>query len=448
MSPESSSKIGKTVGEKLRAARIAQRYTQSQLAAPDFSVSYISAIERGQIHPSLRALEILAGRLGLSSTQLLPNRSQVEDPHGTQVSIPEREEDEMELALLEAHIQIWQGNATETIAQLKKLSTKRLKRQQQLQHRYLLGWAYLKVAQFQECEYTLSEAIQLAKDQNAQHITTRILNLLALAYAAMRNYQQAILTHQRCLHMLETNTPRDPFFTAQVYMHIGQHYTHLDNLEQALEMFNKALEIIGALTTTGDTQTTYLHISRQYAESKDYALAIQYAYKCLHLSNRETNKQWYSELYHYLGQALLKSDLPQTRLFLDEALQREQVKQDSLAQASIYTTKAKWYFAQQELAEAKDYACQALQLAQLSADTIIGAETYIVLGHIYYALERHEQADQHFATGLGMLGRLDLHEELADESVRYAQLLETHGKEREAFAHFRQAFQSRQKIGK
>ncbi len=50
MSPEqASSKIGKSVGEKLRAARLAQHYTQSQLAAPDFSVSYISAIERGQI---------------------------------------------------------------------------------------------------------------------------------------------------------------------------------------------------------------------------------------------------------------------------------------------------------------------------------------------------------------------------------------------------------------
>ena len=45
MAPEApSNKIGKSVGEKLRAARVAQHYTQSQLAAPDISVSYISAI--------------------------------------------------------------------------------------------------------------------------------------------------------------------------------------------------------------------------------------------------------------------------------------------------------------------------------------------------------------------------------------------------------------------
>src|SRR5579884_1760948 len=107
MSPEqSASKIGKSVGEKLRAARIAQHYTQSQLAAPDFSVSYISAIERGQIHPSLRALEILAGRLGLSSTQLLPNRNQQDERSGGALSITERDDDEIEYILLEAHVQI------------------------------------------------------------------------------------------------------------------------------------------------------------------------------------------------------------------------------------------------------------------------------------------------------------------------------------------------------
>src|SRR3979411_3145147 len=105
-SDHSHQNIGQTVGAKIRAARLAKKYTQSQLAAPDFSVSYISAIERGQIHPSLRALEILAGRLGLSSTQLLPNRSQPEDRHGAQLSIPEREDEEMDTILLEANVQI------------------------------------------------------------------------------------------------------------------------------------------------------------------------------------------------------------------------------------------------------------------------------------------------------------------------------------------------------
>src|SRR5438128_8675437 len=104
--------IGQTVGAKIRTARQSQKMTQSALAAPDFSVSYISAIERGQIHPSLRALEILAGRLGLTSTQLLPARAQPEERAGGGPSSLEREEEEIELTLLDAQVMINQHSAT------------------------------------------------------------------------------------------------------------------------------------------------------------------------------------------------------------------------------------------------------------------------------------------------------------------------------------------------
>src|SRR5215472_8193050 len=77
MSLDSSHFLGQTVGAKIRAARLAKKYTQSQLARPDFSVSYISAIERGQIQPSIRALEILAKRLEISTSDLLPSHDQV-----------------------------------------------------------------------------------------------------------------------------------------------------------------------------------------------------------------------------------------------------------------------------------------------------------------------------------------------------------------------------------
>src|SRR5579884_4106132 len=96
--------IGQSVGANLRAARLAKKMTQSQLAGPDFSVSYISAIKRGQTHPSLRALEILARRLDLSSTELLPGRAQ--DGAKAIGSTPRkmRSEEEVELELLEAQI--------------------------------------------------------------------------------------------------------------------------------------------------------------------------------------------------------------------------------------------------------------------------------------------------------------------------------------------------------
>jgi transcriptional regulator with XRE-family HTH domain len=67
--------IGKTVaarvGKNIREVRVKLELTQAQLAAPEFSISYISAIERGKIRPSLRALSVLAKRLDVPLTFLL-----------------------------------------------------------------------------------------------------------------------------------------------------------------------------------------------------------------------------------------------------------------------------------------------------------------------------------------------------------------------------------------
>src|SRR5437016_9318872 len=103
---DSHSQMGQSVGARIRAARQAKRYTQSQLAAPDFSVSYISAIERGQIAPSLRALEILARRLNLSSAELLAEHAHGSNEGSGRVSTTPIMDTTraIELALIEAQI--------------------------------------------------------------------------------------------------------------------------------------------------------------------------------------------------------------------------------------------------------------------------------------------------------------------------------------------------------
>src|ERR1700674_1355546 len=76
MSPSlETANVGKAVaarvGTNIREVRTKLGMTQAQLAAPEFSISYISAIERGKIRPSLKALSILARRLDVPLTFLL-----------------------------------------------------------------------------------------------------------------------------------------------------------------------------------------------------------------------------------------------------------------------------------------------------------------------------------------------------------------------------------------
>ena len=447
MSPEESShtQIGQSVGARLRAARLAQKKTQNQLAAPDFSVSYISAIERGQIHPSLRALEILANRLGLSSTQLLPKGGR-DGETGPSAKTSASTDDVVDLTFLEAQVFLMQGAATAAIDLLTPLSKKRMDHRRQMHQRYFLGLAYLAASRFQEAEVAFTDALELAREQNDIYSKQQIYHQLGITHAAMHNYPQALSSHQFCLKLMEEAAWEDPFLKMQVYFHLGHHCVGLGNFEQAAAMFQQAITTDNNLSTLDQRKAAYWNISQHYIDNKDYTLAALYACKSEFLTNQQSSQLLMSEIYHYLGRALLRGDQEAAHTYLMNALQNERVLQDQLARASITTTLAEWFLMQKALREAEEHAMQAYELANHAGDTIVTKEVLLTLGRIEYALSRFDDGDTHFVAGLAMLERLGQQEELTDQMAHYAQLLEERGMVHEALSYFRRAFEGRQRI--
>ncbi|HEV7236930.1 MAG TPA: helix-turn-helix domain-containing protein [Ktedonobacteraceae bacterium] len=439
--------MGQSVGAKLRAARQAKKYTQSQLASPDFSVSYISAIERGQIHPSLRALEILARRLELSSTQLLLEHSPGEN--GTSHTVTPLFDDEIgtELALIEAQISILCGTASEAITQLKKLPSRTLHAQHRIRHRYLLGWAYFLTAEMQNCEDALLEVEKLAVEHNECYSRLHAANLLGIAYATMSNHQQALQAHHHCLELLKDVQPADPFFLCQLYNHLGQHYTNLNDFNAALTMFNQAITLAESFSSQEQLQTTYWTIAQHYSQAQELHLALLYTHKCLHLYQQPIKTPVKSDIYYFLGRALMQSDQETARTFLEETLQQTNHGLDELSQASIMIRLAESSLQRKEIAQAEQFTKQAAQLAAPFGDTLIAAEALLIWGRIDYAQQQYEEGDKHFVAGLAMLEHLHLDEEVADQSALYAQLLDEREQLPQAIVYYKRAFESRRRIG-
>jgi transcriptional regulator with XRE-family HTH domain len=63
-----------TIGERLRRLRTERGLTQKEIAAPGVSDAYISRIEEGERNPSLRALRLLAEKLGVTLEHLETGR--------------------------------------------------------------------------------------------------------------------------------------------------------------------------------------------------------------------------------------------------------------------------------------------------------------------------------------------------------------------------------------
>jgi transcriptional regulator with XRE-family HTH domain len=111
------------IGERIRAARYAAQLTQTELAADHYSKSYISAIERSKMIPSLHALQYLAGRLAVPISSLLgeggttteaPDEAHVQEPPTCDEQ--ESHEEEQARLLSEAEALLRDGRCVEAIA--------------------------------------------------------------------------------------------------------------------------------------------------------------------------------------------------------------------------------------------------------------------------------------------------------------------------------------------
>lgn len=435
---------GQTVGAKLRAARLAKRYTQNQLAHPDFSISYISAIERGQIQPSLRALEILAQRLGMDMAHLLPQHEQLE---GGQLAGARRDSlasMERELLLVEAQIAVHQGDSARAIDLLHPLLTQKGK--QSLAIYYVLGWAYLEGGYVQESEYTLAEAAKMAQE-TADPLYPRILHLQGAMYTAMHSVEQAIRSQLASLAALEQwpDQVNDVFFLAQVYMSLGQGYSYLEQFVEALEMFQRSLTLLQARLSSAQLSTLYHNLSEYYTAKEQPLWATLYTYKWQQADLRTRLATLKSEIQYNLGHALLKSGSDEAYGSLLALAQESSLRQDPLGRASAMAHLAAWFIARGEISKAEPYVHESHFLASPFGETIIGAEVLVLQGEIAYARHDYEQGDHYFTSGLAIFERLQASEDLVEHLTNYARLLEERGDIQKAIIYWKQAYKSRQK---
>src|SRR4051794_10679446 len=95
------------LGNRIRAARVARGWTQTQLAGDDISVGYVSRIESGQRRPNSSTLDDLAARLGVPVDHLLRG-------------VTAREYDEIKLTLDFAELSLESGQHVEAEARARE----------------------------------------------------------------------------------------------------------------------------------------------------------------------------------------------------------------------------------------------------------------------------------------------------------------------------------------
>src|SRR5688572_20716313 len=110
------------VGARIRSLRTAKGLTQAQLAEPQYTKAYISMLESGRTRASMKALEHIAGVLGVKPADLLGGQAAPAAP---------------QYALVEARRLLEQGRGADAIPLLEQLEEGLTPQDQVVRLRYL-----------------------------------------------------------------------------------------------------------------------------------------------------------------------------------------------------------------------------------------------------------------------------------------------------------------------
>ena len=432
------------LGARLRKARLARNLTQSEVAQQRFSVSYISAVERGQIRPSLGALEKLSERLRVPLSDLLRDDSELDIAYPLPMErggAPD-ERDEIDSKLLFARVRARSGKPEEALETLKNLPTSHLT---PLQHAELLwreAYCYRQLNRPDNARAAVLEAMPLAEKANDQELVERLRFELAGAFADSHKDQLALDAYKGCYDAIERDVISDAAFTFAVLFGIGSQYGALGDYTSAIEYLNRAAEEGAAVVNPAQMGSLFGALCDSYLASRDYRRAKLAASRSMTYFEMADNQRMIGEVHARMGRAFAQSDqMERATAHLEQARQIAEHEQDTRGLAEAERGLAAVYVQQDRIADAAASASHALALTSALNDAVEHAESLLMQAYVDEAREDFSGAEKNFKQATELLDDTDATQARSDAYARYSEFLEGRGEGERALKLLRKAWE-------
>src|SRR5437763_9353876 len=253
------------VGARIRSLRTARGLTQAQLAEPQYTKAYISMLESGRTRASMKALEHIAGRLGVQPSDLLGGSPSPAAP---------------QYDLLEARRLVEQGDAKNAIPILETLEEGLTPSDQLVRLRYLAA-AYNLTGEAKQAFPLLERAQRMAELLGDRAEQVRIKAVLAATYAKTYAYEDAVKVLREVVQACDEGLITDPTFHFRRLSDLAVILTNQRQAKQAMPIFERALELAGQFSDPRSLGTMYAGLAKAHHLQGDVELAIRYNQRSL-----------------------------------------------------------------------------------------------------------------------------------------------------------------------
>jgi transcriptional regulator with XRE-family HTH domain len=253
------------VGARIRSLRTAKGLTQAQVAEPNYTKAYISMLESGRTRASMKALEHIAGVLGVKPSDLLGGTSEPSTP---------------QYELLEARRALEEGRASEAIPVLEALE-EGLNAGDQLVRLRFLAIAYNLMGQPKLAFPLIERAQRMAELLGDPEELVRIKAVLGAAFLRTYAYEDAIRAFRECILACDEGVLRDPAFHFRRFVDLAVALTNHRQPKQAIAAYDRAIELSERFNDRSALADLYAGLARTYQNDGDFEGAIRYSQRSL-----------------------------------------------------------------------------------------------------------------------------------------------------------------------
>jgi tetratricopeptide (TPR) repeat protein len=446
-----------TLGERLRQARLERGLSQDALAQPEFTKSYVSAVERGKARPSLKALELMARRLGIPLSEFLVAVPATD----SDVDIAALDED-LAYQLDHAKLLITTQQGDEALRIINAAEREysdyfdRLSDPTRYRFYRLRALAYLRVGEPGSARRDLDRAMVLAPQLDDPQEVERARNALGAVFYAQDLPQQALEHHLRCAQAISEGVVKDPTLRLTIYRNLANDYWALKNTPQAIAAYKEALALLEDVNSLEQQAGVYWGISLAYKDEGDLIRAKLYAKQALTIYESAQNQAAIIAMSTNLAEIYIEQQqLDEAEELLAHAVSLLTENADSSVVGTVYTQYALLELQRDRLAQAAAYAQRSLAVGaaarerpgdpQARANTVrTHARALSVAARVTERQGNQAEADRLFQQALDLVHQTEYAETSYEITFAYADVLSARGQHQQAALHYRAAAQGRQ----
>jgi tetratricopeptide (TPR) repeat protein len=261
-----------SIGQRLRRLRHERGLSQRELASPGVSYAYISRIEAGARRPSVKALRMLARKLGVSA-DYLETGSEIRDIEARELRIADAE---LELRLAEKP-----AEAARKLDQLRDEALTAGDSVAAARANVALGLAAAAAGQNVEAIDRLESGLELSPVSPSAR--PDVFATLGRAHVATGRSDRAVELFERCLDEIAQDAPDDLAAHVRFTTYLSYALTDLGDLERAQAVLDNVLVQAESLTDAYSRVRLYWSLARLTDLQGRPATALDYVRRAIAL---------------------------------------------------------------------------------------------------------------------------------------------------------------------